>query len=220
MTSARNTHAASILPDLLPQGPVVWVDLSIANAALAELDPRETDKLSAYVDGELHRANARVGLGGYGERRAWYERSEVFRVGNEYRSVHLGLDLWCPAGTRIAAPVDAKVHSFADNASFGDYGPTIILEHTLDGAPLYALYGHLSRESLRPLTKGASIARGEVFATLGDASVNGGWPPHLHWQLIHDIGNYSGDFPGVATPSSAPAWLARCPDPAVWLTLA
>lgn len=212
-------HPASVLPQLLPDGPVVWLDLSVANTDLAQIDPQDTLALSRYIDGCLHQANARVGLGGYAERRAWYERSEVFREGGEYRSIHLGLDLWCPIGTAIACPLDATVHSFADNAAFGDYGPTILLQHEAMGTTFYSLYGHLSRESLAgKAAAGAKFKRGEVFAWLGTPEENGGWPPHLHWQLIRDPGGRAGDFPGVATPSSAPQWLSLCPDPALLLS--
>jgi len=206
---------ASILPDLLPHARTLWLDLSKDNAELSAIDPADTPALSAYIDRALAIAGAQVGLGGYNEQRAWYERSEVFRVGDEYRSVHLGLDLWCPAGTRIASPLPSRVHSFADNAAFGDYGPTILLEHP--GQGLYSLYGHLARTSLQGLEKGQILDPGQTFATLGAPEENGGWPPHLHWQLITDIGDYQGDFPGVATPSSAALWLARCPDPAAFL---
>lgn len=209
-------EVASVLPDLLPSSRAVWLDLSVRNHELSALDPRDTPALSVYIEAQLSKADSLVGLGGYGEHRAWYERSEVFRVGEEYRSIHLGLDLWCPAGTPVAAALPGRIHSFADNASFGDYGPTILIEHEGD-EPLYALYGHLSRESLAGKQPGQPVAAGEVFATLGQPSENGGWPPHLHWQLIRDIGEFRGDFPGVATPSAAPAWLQRCPDPAALL---
>ena len=46
---------------------------------------------------------------------------------------------------------------------------------------------------------GEKIRKGEVFAALGDASVNGDYAPHLHLQIICDIGEHQGDYPGVSS---------------------
>ena len=42
---------------------------------------------------------------------------------------------------------------------------------------------------------------------------NGGWPAHLHFQIIGDLMGFIGDFPGVAKQSEIEEWLERCPDP-------
>ena len=105
------------------------------------------------------------------------------------------------------------VHSLADNANFGDYGPTVILQHELEGTVFFSLYGHLSRREWQHLRPGQAIAQGEAFATVGPFPENGDWPPHLHFQLIADMQGWVGDFPGVARPSEREAWAALCPDP-------
>lgn len=155
--------------------------------------------------------------GGYDEDRAIYQ-GEAFTGGpnaqDEPRTVHMAFDVAAPAGTEVFAPLDGIVHSFRDNASAFDYGPTIILEHAL--APdltLWSLYGHLSRESLDGLHVGKAIAAGDRIASLGTAEVNGNWPPHLHFQLILDIGDMQGDFPGVFRKSERDRWRLICPDP-------
>jgi hypothetical protein len=43
--------------------------------------------------------------------------------------------------------LDGTLHSFNFNAGFGDYGPTIILEHNVENQT-FILYGHLSLDSL------------------------------------------------------------------------
>jgi 4-aminobutyrate aminotransferase-like enzyme len=75
------------------------------------------------------------------------------------------------------------------------------------------LYGHLSRSSLSGLEVGKKVKKGEQIATVGDSSENGGWPPHLHFQLTADMLGLSGGFPGVAPPSKRNVWLSICPDP-------
>jgi murein DD-endopeptidase MepM/ murein hydrolase activator NlpD len=164
------------------------------------------------------RGDAPALIGGYDEHRGVYAGSALFGgVGpgdDEPRVIHLGIDIWTDAGTPVAAPLAGVVHSFADNDRFGDYGATIILEHAGPAGPFWMLYGHLARRSLVGLTPGRAVARGEVFAWLGEPHENGGWPPHLHLQKITDLLGLSGDFPGVAKVSERERLLALCPDPA------
>ena len=90
----------------------------------------------------------------------------------------------------------------------------IILEHaTGDGVPFFTLYGHLSVDSLTGLRAGRRIAKGERIASLGTPDVNGGWTPHLHFQVMTDLLDLGTDFPGVARPSQREVWLSFCPDP-------
>jgi len=111
------------------------------------------------------------------------------------------------------------VHSFADNALSGDYGPTIVLEHRLGKLHFFTLYGHLSQDSLTRRSVGEDIAGGSVFAYTGSPPINGDWPPHLHFQIIKDMGSYYGDFPGVASVSQRHLWCGLCPDPQYLLML-
>jgi hypothetical protein len=46
--------------------------------------------------------------------------------------VHLGVDLFQAAGAPVHAPCAGRVHSLANNASPGDYGPCVVLAHVLD----------------------------------------------------------------------------------------
>ncbi len=159
-------------------------------------------------------------IGGYGEDRAIYT-SPVFTGGGEPRTVHLGIDIFAPAGTDVFAPLPGRLHSFRDNANPLDYGPTIILEHVVaDGLVFYTLYGHLGRESLDGLTVGRALAAGECLAVLGDRDVNGGWPPHLHVQVVLDLMGNTGDFPGVCRRGERARWLDICPDPGPLLGIA
>lgn len=164
---------------------------------------------------------APITAGGYAEERREYE-SAIFAPtdGSEPRTVHLGIDVFAAAGAPVRAPLDGVVHSFADNQGAGNYGPTIILEHAV--APdltFHILFGHLSGASLDGLQDGDRIAAGDQFAQLGDRDVNGDWSPHLHFQIILDIGDARADFPGVCKRSERETWLARCPDPARLLGL-
>ncbi len=155
-------------------------------------------------------------VGGYDEERAIYS-GPVFAApdGTEARTIHLGIDIFEAVGTPVFALLAGRVHSFQDNANPKDYGPTIILEHTVTSQLIfYTLYGHLSRDSLDGLAIGKPVAAGEEVARLGEAAVNGDWPPHLHFQLILDMQGKRGDYPGVFKKSEREQWKRICPDPA------
>ena len=197
---------------LLPHERIIQIDLSGTNPALAQLDVVDTAAIEAYIQQELIKNRAVGAIGGYMENRALYLRSTVF-AGEEHRTLHLGIDIWLPAGAPIYAVLPGVVHSFADNANFGDYGPTIILEHQHEDVSFFSLYGHLSRTSLQGLYEGKAVEAGEEIATLGNEAENGNWPPHLHFQLMLDMDERKGDFPGVAAPSKRGYYELLCPDP-------
>jgi peptidoglycan LD-endopeptidase LytH len=191
------------------------LNLAVGHGGLAGYDTATFEGLEAYVAAERQRQGGEVGYGGYGEERLLYWNSPHFGAEGERRTIHLGLDLWAPAGTPVYAPLEGRVHSFAYNGQVLDYGATIILEHELGGQAFYTLYGHLALSSLEGLAAGQPISKGQALARFGPPAENGGWPPHLHLQLILDMQGYAGDFPGVARRSEASRWLALCPDPEV-----
>ena len=162
-----------------------------------------------------------VAVGRYGEPRMIYT-SDNFSVktndGSEKRTYHMGVDLLALAGTEVFAPIDGVVFSAEDNAIDKDYGPTIVLHHeTTSGTSFYTLYGHLSRIDLEQLEVGQAISAGDVFAHLGDSDENGGWPSHLHFQLILNMVGHTGSFPGVALPSQLAIWKSICPNPTMFV---
>ncbi len=202
--STRNGKPHRIFP--FPLAEAVPLDL-----AGADVDVSDHAAFTAFL--AARRGPAPALIGGYGEHRGIYAGSALFggaAGGEEPRVIHLGTDIWTDAGTPVAAPLPAVVHSFADNDHFGDYGATIILEHA---GPYWTLWGHLARRSLAGLSTGRRLARGEVFAWLGEPHENGGWPPHLHLQKITDLLGLAGDYPGVVRLSERERWLRLCPDP-------
>ncbi len=151
--------------------------------------------------------------GGYMEDRSIYD-SDVFTGDGEPRTVHLGVDVFAPAGTPVFAPIEGFLHSAQVNAGELDYGPTIILQHEMpDGLIFWTLYGHLSEDSMFGLEEGDLITAGEVLGELGGPEINGGWSPHVHFQVMLDLKGKSGDFPGVCKKSEADSWAAICPSP-------
>jgi murein DD-endopeptidase MepM/ murein hydrolase activator NlpD len=216
-----SNKAAPILLDNLVKIDFCELDLSVFNVAIRPEVFESSVLLENFIWTEMKKHRAKVGVGGYLEPRGIYRRSTHFNKGNSSteRNIHLGLDLWIEAGTPVFAPLNAEVHSFKNNQNFGDYGPTIILKHQFEGLEFYTLYGHLSLESLNNLEVGQKIAKGQQIATLGTAEVNGDYPPHLHFQIIKEIENYSGDYPGVCTKLELGYYMKNCPNPDLLLNL-
>jgi peptidoglycan LD-endopeptidase LytH len=184
------------------------------------LDPgifSDTPKFTCWINETLEANNCRYGVGGYMEHRTIYARSPLFDADEEPRRLHLGVDLWGEAGMPVYSPLDGKIHSFNDNNNFGDYGPTIILEHNLKGLQLFTLYGHLSRHSLEGLETGRPVKINQCIGQLGGMDENGHWPPHLHLQLMFDMEGYSGDYPGVCRFSQKDKYQQNVPDPQLLL---
>src|SRR5579875_384120 len=129
------------------------------------------------------------------------------RDGAEPRRLHLGIDIWGKPYTKVMAPTNGVIHSFAFNNAFGDYGATIILSHYLDAETFHTLYGHLSLNSIKNLHEGDNIKKGDVLAEFGIPFENGQWPPHLHFQIIKDMQGMKGDYPGVCKFSEREKYL-------------
>ena len=178
---------------------------------------------SAAIEAEIAAAGAKVGVGKFLEPRIVYA-APSFRpedpATQESRTVHLGMDLFAPAGTGVTAPLAGVVHLFAATDSPLDYGHVIILEHGAGpDRTFYTLYGHLSADSLDDLQTGQKISKGERFARLGEPEENGGWTPHLHFQIMADMLDLGQDFPGVCRFSEAPLWAGYSLDPRLILNL-
>lgn len=215
----KSWKAAAVL-ETVAEGTAI-VDLSVGSP-LVDGDPLANSEpdLTARIDRAMREAAAAVGIGRYGEPRLLYSSSlsAATDSSEERRTIHLGVDLFAPAGMPVHAPIDGVVHIAADNAQPLDYGPVIVLRHAMEGdEPFFTLYGHLSRESLAASPPGRAVRAGEAFAAIGDAGVNGGWTPHLHFQLVSDLLGLGRDFPGVCRASERAAWMAISPDPSALL---
>ncbi len=209
---------ASPLDTNLQSEPVAILDLGMSSPLISS-DPIQNEELflTARIQQAIHSAGATVGIGRYDEARYIYS-SPAFTTGDdrnsEFRSIHLGIDLFVPPDSPIYAPLDGIVFAFSDNVENQEYGPVILLEHKNILHPtFYTLYGHVSRSPLEGLTIGQQIFKGEKFANIVAASDNGGWTPHLHFQIITDLQDLNCEFPGVALPSQRTVWLGFCPDP-------
>lgn len=162
---------------------------------------------------DTHRARGiRYGLGLYGENRTVYATPQFADAASpERRTIHLGIDVFAPAGTPVHAPLPGRVRHLTYNADPLDYGHTLILEHDLGGLRFFTLYGHLSA-TLPGLHPTGQVAAGQIIAHLGDWPENGGWAPHIHFQIITDLLATQGNFFGVGHAGLMDVWSDISPD--------
>ncbi len=185
-----------------------------------EFRPRDLTVPGLAEDEIWRRTGDAVGIGRYGEYRLAYSGVQFATDWGEMRTLHVGLDLFRPAGTPVHAPLGGRIHSKHIHEEAFDYGGVIILEHQADAQRFWSLYGHLSHESVLGVEIGQEVAAGEAFAALGAFDENGGWVPHLHMQIITDMLGRHATFPGVAPPSREAVWRSLCPDPSLLAGLA
>jgi murein DD-endopeptidase MepM/ murein hydrolase activator NlpD len=198
------------------------IDISKKNEALLNFDTSSSEAWEKYMESYLKTNKKEVAFGGYLEQRNLYDRSTYFKkvAENEKRNIHLGTDLWCKENTLVLAVLAGEIHSFKNNMNHGDYGPTVILKHVIATETFYSLYGHLSKESIENMKIGTVFLQGQVLGTLGAAEVNGDYAPHLHFQIIRNLEDNFGDYPGVASQQNISFYEGNCPNPNLLLKLA
>ena len=148
-------------------------------------------------------------IGGYNVKRKGMYTAPQY--GNK-RNVHMGIDIWAPAGEPVLAPCHGRVLYTANHNQTGNYGGTVVLIHEGDGDPIYALYGHLSLSSLDQSPPGRVVEAGSVVGWLGVPSENGNWHPHLHYQLSR-VDPGEADMPGVVSDEFRDRATSIYPDP-------
>lgn len=208
------------LLDLFPtvqKEQVTTIDMGMESTIMGNISDFDKADLIQFRLDQLQKKTPDTILGGgYLEARPIYS-TDAYRIegnnGYEYRTIHLGVDFWLPANTPIHTIFDGEVVAVHDNGNNKDYGPTIIVKHTYDSdKSFYLLYGHLSAASLKQVTVGQIVKKGELIGWIGAPHENGTWTSHLHMQLmLHRLGNTVA-FPGVALPSEQAIWASICPD--------
>ncbi|WP_035672034.1 peptidoglycan DD-metalloendopeptidase family protein [Flavobacterium sp. 83] len=216
----KNIQNVKVIEDSIDYVNYIPLDLSVSNTFFSKQEIATSRDFEEFIEKYLAKDKSKVAFGGYNEERNLYKRSTVFNDNESAeRNIHIGLDLWIKAGTPVLAALDGTIHSFKNNVGLGDYGPTIILKHQIENHFFYTLYGHLSLESITKIEIGDRIKKGQQIATLGSSLINGDYSPHLHFQIIKNIGANFGDYPGVCSKNDLDYYLENCPDPNLLLKI-
>ncbi|MBN1388519.1 MAG: aminotransferase class III-fold pyridoxal phosphate-dependent enzyme [Bacteroidales bacterium] len=216
--------AFPVLGEKLTAKNCMGLDLGV-ESRIIESDPEKNSasRLEQRIFSLLKCSDKKYGTGSFAEPRVIYS-SPVFQgeqfTSKQDRTVHLGIDLFAPAGTIVYAPLDSTIYAFSYNPGKLDYGHIIILKHETDtGNKFFTLYGHLGGKSFKGLKIGRKLKKGQAFAWIGNHDENGGWASHLHFQIIIDLLGYGTDFPGVSKPWESKAWQILSPDPNILLNI-
>ena len=217
-----NSKNIFVIDKTFSKSDYIEIDLSASNEALNKINVNAPKEMEQYINKFTKSKNAKIAIGGYLETRNLYKRSKYFneqKNPSDERNIHLGVDIWAISGTIVLAALDGVVHSFKNNTNHGDYGPCIILKHSIEGTVFHTLYGHLSIDSIKDVKIGKSVKQGDEIAQLGDSSVNGDYAPHLHFQIIKDVQKNLGDYPGVCSLNKLDFYKENCPNPMVLLEI-
>ncbi len=206
--------ACVVLDSKFPIESYAKIDMSVNNPELNNQILVTPEAHEKFIQQYLNERDALIAWGGYLEVRNLYRRSSLFQQeNNRERNIHLGIDFWTKEDTTVLAALEGRVHSFRNNLGLGNYGPTIILEHKIDGIKFFTLYGHLSLKSIHSLRVGFKFEAGQPIGSLGISSVNDDYAPHLHFQIIKDIQYRDGDYPGVCHAEDLTLFMSNCPNP-------
>src|SRR5262245_31506883 len=200
-------------PALAAKAAVPFVDPArpIAKASAAR-QPDEAERLWRAI---ADQTGVELGIGPWGEERPVYSSDafqSVFAPG-ERRSVHLGLDLFAPAGSNVRTPLDATVVDLFETDLPLDYGHAVLLRHEPEEHAFYSLWGHLSAKTVRDRTVGERLNAGDVIGQFGAPHENGNWQPHVHIQLITYRPEHAGDVIGAGEARYRAVWGELFPNP-------
>ncbi|WBX74066.1 aminotransferase class III-fold pyridoxal phosphate-dependent enzyme [Tenacibaculum pacificus] len=208
------------LEDIFPtvqKKAIFPIDLSVSSKWIGhEKEFNDVDFFQFKIN-QLQKENpTEIIAGGYLEPRAFYKSTSYEKVGNngkESRTIHLGTDFWLPKYTPVHAILDGEVVISSDNQGDKNYGGLLVLKHQVEDFEFYTLYGHNSIESIKNHKIGDTILKGDKIAELGDISENGNWVPHLHFQVLLSLFDFTTDYPGVAYINQIDVWKSICPNP-------
>jgi len=183
----------------------------IAKASAARR-PDEAERLWRAI---ADRDGVELGIGPWGEERPVYS-SDAFRsvfAPDQRRSMHLGLDLFAPAGSNVRTPLDGTVVDLFETDIPLDYGHAVLLKHDPDGLAFYSLWGHLSARTVQDRKIGERLKAGDIVGQLGGTRENGNWQPHVHIQLITYRQPRAADIVGAGEAGYHEVWRELFPDP-------
>ncbi len=210
--------------------PVVKTDPKPAKAITLDLSPgslflqdvpflKERRVFASSIQAEMEKAGAKIGIGRYAETRLAQTHDLTEFAGlktDEGGLTHLGLDIFAKPGTPVFSPLPGTVSCVQKRKQAEkDGGSTLILEHTVNKGKIvfHTLYRHLSRDSLAKLSPGKKLKRGEKIGKVAGERESGGWPPHVHFQVVLDLLGLDCSLPGAARYTEKKIWLSLCPDP-------
>lgn len=215
----QNFSLIQLFPTL-QKSKICAIDLSINNSTVkTEAEFNNPIFFQSKLAAIQQENPNKIIAGGYLEKRALYT-SDIYNAkdSSEKRNIHLGIDFWLPENTPVHTIIKGEIVCAVHQKDYKGYGGFVILKHHFDDFEFFTLYGHLSQKSVSQLSIGQQIEEGEQIGTLGNYEENGKWVPHLHFQIMLSLLDFTNDFPGVALESKIEYWKLICPNPNLLFT--
>lgn len=220
---AARDSAPPIPPD--SRGGGAPLDLSPPSPAV---DPADIRRALERTVRRATEGSRRFAFGRYGEARlpGVFPVDEGRPFSAERRSVSLGVEVFAPAGAAVRAVLAGEVVAAGADPVSGR-GLRVELRHSADGGAFRSIYRGLTGEGAPE--PGAAVAAGGRLGSIADSGENGGWPPHLQFQIAlepdadespaTDEGRltYGDRLRAAAAPSDLEPFAALCPDPSPFL---
>ncbi|GLU29987.1 hypothetical protein Brsp01_52200 [Brucella sp. NBRC 12950] len=200
--------AATLTKAIVPYGDASHF-MTVASA-----EQRATEA-TQWWDDYCSKNNIELGIGSWGEKRTVYtdKAFESRFIEGKRRVHHLGVDLFMPAGTPLYTPLAATVVSVEIEHEPLGYGGLVKLKHAPEDCPPFVtLWGHMAHEALGRLQPGQSLEAGDLVGHMGDIHENGGWTPHLHFEMTTDVNLSATDILGVGEAEYLDVWADLFPD--------
>lgn len=213
----ENTFQLSELFPTIHRNKIHHLDLSVSSTFTGHQEEfNNLDLFQFKIDQLQQKVPDKIISGGYLEPRSLYTSTEYDTVGNygrQSRAIHLGIDFWLPENTPVHALFDGEVVIAVNDAGNKEYGGLVVLKHQQKDICFYTLYGHNTIESALQHQIGDFIKKGEQVSVLANYPENGDWAPHLHFEIMLSLLDYTIDFPGVGYLHQIDVWKSICPDP-------
>jgi len=166
-----------IMPEIEGHGAIL--DLSNESDIFKFFKSYSLMEFDEYFTSLAKKYNTNFLIGKYGEdRKKLFENFGIERFTKNGKTLHAGIDIFMPALSKVALPENAKLIESKKDSEIGGYGHYLIYEVT----NAFLLFGHIYPKS--NLTIGEYYNKGEIIAQLANIEDNGGYLPHLHFQVL------------------------------------
>lgn len=166
-----------IMPEIECHGAIL--DLSNESEIFNFFKSYSIQEFDDYFNSLMQNSNTNFLIGKYGEdRKKLFENFGIERFTKNGKTLHAGIDIFMPALSKVTLPEDAKLIESKKDTEIGGYGHYLIYECK----KVFLLFGHVYPQVY--LTVGETYNKGEIIATLSKIEDNGGYLPHLHFQVL------------------------------------
>ena len=126
-------------------------------------------------------------------------------------TLQLGIEIFCPAGTSVRAPLAGEVEWVRDRSGDPGNGVSAGIRHAFHGEVFWTSYRHLDPGCLKSLVPGRGVEAGEVLGSIAESAGGADPPPHFQFQVL--LSRLRGQPPRRTSVADLPVFSALSADP-------